>query len=145
MYCQAFRRLQNEVVKISILKGSDDGLLQSGLLILWTLSIVLYSKKTHDVSKAGSAFVLKCTEEGHLFSWVHLNQSSGTFPLRYLSCSGLYFCGHLNMWDSLILTFYFFRSYLQLNISSNFSNKIMKQSMIERPSFQRTYTLISIF
>jgi hypothetical protein len=30
---------------MSILKGSDDGVLQSGLVCFWTLSIVWYSKK----------------------------------------------------------------------------------------------------
>jgi hypothetical protein len=51
----------------SILNGSDDGVLQSGLLIFWTLFIVLYSKN-HNVSKAGSAFVPQ------VLSWVHFKE-----------------------------------------------------------------------
>jgi hypothetical protein len=35
----------------SILKGSDDGVLQSGLLTFWTSSIVWYSKKYQTMDK----------------------------------------------------------------------------------------------
>jgi hypothetical protein len=67
------RDWRTQLVK-SILKDPDDGVLQSGLLSFWTLSIVWYSKKTYNVSKIGSIFVLGCREEGHQLSWVRLKE-----------------------------------------------------------------------
>jgi hypothetical protein len=48
--------------------------LQSGQLNFFTLSMVWYSKKTHNVSKTRSVFVLRCREGGHLLSWVRLKE-----------------------------------------------------------------------
>jgi hypothetical protein len=65
-----------------ILRGSDDGVLQTGLLIFWTFSIVWYSKKIHNFSKTGFVFVLGCRKEGHLHSWVRLKELTSSLHLK---------------------------------------------------------------
>jgi hypothetical protein len=71
LYLKSTRAKANE----SILKDSDDGVLQYGLLSFFLLcpsSGIL--KKTHNISKNRSVFVLRCRKKGHLLGWVRLKE-----------------------------------------------------------------------